>query len=85
MHTHRGPLVDDEKIELIFINGKKATLGWDLDRWRWGDGSRFLEYTTNDGREYIHLRARAPLGRRINDKDTYRTTTVSTVSSVKPT
>lgn len=53
MHTHRGPLVDCEKIELIFFYGKEATLGWDPDQWRWEDGSRFLEYTTKDGREYI--------------------------------
>ena len=66
VHTHRGPLVDDEKIELIFINGKKATLGWDLDRWRWGDGSRFLEYTTNDGREYIS--SKSPSTTRAADK-----------------
>ena len=30
-----------------------ATLGWDLDRWRWIDGGRFLNYTTKDGRDSI--------------------------------
>ena len=53
VHTQRGPVVDGEKIEFIFFYGKKATLGWDPDRWRWGDGSRFLEYTTKEGKEYI--------------------------------
>lgn len=50
VHTHRGLLVDGEKVELIFFYGKEATFGWDPDRWRLGDGSRFFEYTTKKGR-----------------------------------
>ena len=59
VHTQRGPVVDGEKVEFIFFYGKEATLGWDPDRWRWGDGSRFLEYTTKEGREYISSKLRS--------------------------
>ena len=51
--NHRRPLVDGEKVELIFFYGKEATLGWDRIGGVGCDGSRFLEYTTNEGREYI--------------------------------
>ena len=37
----------------------------------------FLNTLPMMGGSTFHLRARAPLGRRINDKDTYRATTVS--------
>jgi hypothetical protein len=30
-----------------------ATLGWDLDQWRWVDGYCFLNYTTKSGRDSI--------------------------------
>ena len=66
VHTHRGPLVDGVKIKLIFFYGKDGTLRWDPERWRWGDGSCFLEYTTNDGREYIS--SKSPNTTRAADK-----------------
>lgn len=30
-----------------------TTIGWDLDKWRWADGYRFLNYTTKLGREVV--------------------------------
>ena len=54
----------------MFCYGKVATLGWDPDKWRWVDGGRFLNYTTNDGRHYSINRNPVTLGRHTNDKVT---------------
>jgi hypothetical protein len=55
IHTNRGPKKKEgeEKEEVIFFYGKVTTLPWDPDRWRWGDGGRFLDYTTKKGREIL--------------------------------
>ena len=61
IRTYRGPKgkreEEKEKEEILFFYGKVATLGWDPDRWRWSDGSRFLNYTTKSGREAIRSRS----------------------------
>ena len=46
----------EDKEKIIFFYGKVTSLEWDPDRWRWMDGSRFLNYTTKDGRETISNR-----------------------------
>ena len=68
MHTTRGPKKDKEedKEEITFFYGKVATLTWDPDRWRWGDGGHFLNYTTKSGREIIA--SRKPETTRAGDK-----------------
>ena len=38
---------------LFFFYGKVVSLLWDPDQWRWGDGGRFLDYTTKNGREIL--------------------------------
>ena len=57
IRTYRGPKDKGEeekyKEEIIFFYGKVATLGWDPDRWRWSNGSHFLNYSTKSGREAI--------------------------------
>ena len=42
--TTRGPkeVKEEDRLTITFFYGKTATLRWDLDRWRWMDGSRFL-------------------------------------------
>ena len=55
IYTNRGPKKEGEE-EVIFFYGKVATLPWDPDRWRWGDGGRFLDYTTKNGREILTSR-----------------------------
>lgn len=49
IHTNRGPKKDGEQDKIIFFYGKKATLGWDSDHWRWIDGGRVLNYTRSGG------------------------------------
>ena len=58
MHTSRGPKQEGEedREKVIFFYGKMATLPWDPDRWRWGDGGCFLDYTTKNGREIFSSR-----------------------------
>ena len=53
IHTNRRTKKDGEK-EKNFFYGKVATLGWDLDRWRWIDGGHFLNYTIKDGCDSNH-------------------------------
>ena len=68
MHTTRVPKKDKEedREEITFFYGKVATLTWDPDRWRWGDGGHFLNYTTKSGREIIA--SRKPGTTRAGDK-----------------
>lgn len=56
IHTTRGQMQEGVKEEITFFYGKMATLSWDLDRWRWVEGSYFLDYTTKEGREFITKR-----------------------------
>ena len=58
MFTNRGAKKEgeEEREEVIFFYGKVASLSWDPDRWRWGDGDKFLDYTTKGGREIITSR-----------------------------
>ena len=56
IRTHRGPTgkgESEKKKKILLFYGKVATLGWDPDRWRWRDGSCFLNYSTKGGRETI--------------------------------
>ena len=53
IHTYRRLKKEGEREQIIFFYGNLATLGWDLDRWRWIDGGHFLDYTTKDGRDSI--------------------------------
>ena len=50
--TNRGAKKEgeEEREEVIFFYGKIASLFWDPDRWRLGDGGKFLDYTTKGGR-----------------------------------
>lgn len=56
IHTTRGQKQKGVKEEITFLYGKMATLRWDPDRWRWVEGSNFLDYTTKASREFISKR-----------------------------
>ena len=68
IHTTRGPknVKEEDRLTITFFYGKIVTLRWDPDRWRWADGSRFLNYTTKMGRDSVINRI--PGGRRAAEK-----------------
>lgn len=74
IYTNHCPKKDKEKDreEVICFYRKVATFSWDPDRWRWGDGGRFLKYTTKSGRDIIASRNPGAIRRRPSDKATSR-------------
>ena len=66
MRINRGSTREGVKEEVVFFYGKMATLGWDLDRWRWADGGHFLDYTTKAG--WNSITNRSPDITRAGDK-----------------
>ena len=68
IYTNRGVKKEgeEEREEVIFFYGKVATLSWDPDRWRWGDGGRFLDYTTKKGGDILTSRSQG--SSRVADK-----------------